>query len=118
MILSSVDFVVAELLADAGVVPVGGDAVDEQVGADVEDEQVRLAVVPAAGATRPQASCWVPSMSTSATTSPSSLLAMLCTVLDRFGNDATSPVHSGLPTVQTFPSPRSTRCLPQISTGT
>ena len=24
----------------------------------------------------------------------------------------------GLPTVQTLPSPRSTRCLPQISTGT
>jgi hypothetical protein len=39
--------VVAELLADAGVVPVGGDVVDEQVRPDVEDEQVRLAVVPA-----------------------------------------------------------------------
>jgi len=57
-------------------------------------------------------------MSTSATTSPSSLLAMLCTVFDRFGNEAIRPVHSGLPTVPTVPSPRRTRCLPHTSTGT
>ena len=79
---------------------------------------MRLAVVLPAGVIRPQASCWVPSMSAWTTTSPSSLLVTECTVLDRFGNEAIRPVHSGLPIVRTLPSPRSTRCLPQISTGT
>src|ERR1700759_2912403 len=66
----------------------------------------------------PRAIWGVPATSTCATTSPSSLLVTLCTVLDRSGNDAISPVHSGLPTGQTFPSPRSTRCLPHRSTRT
>ena len=57
-------------------------------------------------------------MSTSATTSPSSFAVRVRTVLVRSGNAVTSPVHSGLPIVPTLPSPRSTRCLPQTSTGT
>src|SRR3984957_15003775 len=54
-------------------------------------------------------------MSAWTTTSPSSLLVMECTVLDRFGNEAISPVHIGLPMVRTLPSPRSTRRFPPIS---